>query len=411
MTDDNINNKFIARQAILDRDMNTFAYELLYRKNLDNIFIGTPSEEATPQVIFQNHILGDLPHLCSQKKAFINFDEIAILQNFPLMLDKNTVVVELLETINVTPEVIEVVSSLYKKGYTLALDGYDFLFKWEELLPYISIIKIDRENTSIEQITKLIKAQFVIDRNIKIVVQKVETDEQFQELKQIGIDYFQGFFFHKPELKSGYCLEPVKFNLLQLYAEVCQPFIDFKAVSEIISHDVSLMNGTLRLVNLATEHDRVEITSIKQAVTFLGTEKVKHFIGIIAMSKLSSDCATELLKESLVRAKMMEYLSLSSAFLTIKDFAFITGIVSHLGAILKLPIEQVLMNLPLAKQIKTALVENTGLLYEVLEIAKYYESPNNKQGTSALMDKHGISEDNLIDYYHDSLKWCMATIK
>jgi len=407
----NTNNKFVARQAILDRDLNTFAYELLYRQSLENIFSASIPEQATSQVIFQNHILGDLTNLCLQKKAFINFDEVDILEKLPLMLDKNTIVVELLETINVTPEIVEVVSSLHKSGYTLALDDYDLSLKWEELLPYISIIKVDRENISFEQITQLTKAQYVIDLKIKIVVERVETEEQFHALKQIGIDYFQGYFFHKPEVKSGFFIEPIKFNLLKLFAEVCQPFIDFNKVSEIISHDVSLMNGILRLVNLSTESDRQEITSIKQAVTFLGTEKVKHFIGIVAMSNLSSDCANEVLKESLVRAKMMEYLSDSSTFSNIKDFAFVTGIVSHLDTILRSPLEKILINLPLAQKIKAALLDQKGLLYEALEIAKYYESPDKKQDTHTLMTKHGICEEILINHYHDSLKWCISTIR
>jgi len=407
----NTNNKFVARQAILDRDMNTFAYELLYRKSLENTFSTSNPEQATSQVIFQNHILGDLTNLCLQKKAFINFDEKDILEKLPLMLDKDTIVIELLVSISVTPEILEEVSALHEIGYTLALDDYDFSLKWEALLPFISIIKVDRENISLEKIAQLTNNQFVIDRNIKIVVERVETNEQFQALKQIGIDYFQGYFFHKPEVKSGFCLEPIKFNLLQLFAEVCQPFLDFNTVSEIISHDVSLMNGTLRLVNLSTESDRQEITSIKQAVTFLGTEKVKHFIGVIAMSNLSSDCANELLKESLVRAKMMEHLSNSAAFTDIKGLAFVTGIVSHLDAILRLPLEKILINLPLAKQIKTALVDKKGLLFEALEIAKYYEPSDKKHDTYTLMAKHGICEEILINHYHDSLKWCIATIK
>lgn len=406
-----INNKFVARQAILDRELNTFAYELLYRQSLDNIFSISNAEQATSQVIFQNHILGDLSNLCLQKKAFINFDEAAILEKFPLLLDKNTIVVELLETINVTPELINSVSILHQKGYTLALDDYDFSLKWEKLFPYISIIKVDREDISLDQITELIHSQFVTDRKIKIVVERIETDEQFQTLKQVGVDYFQGYFFHKPEMQAGYCIEPIKLNLLQLFAEVCQPFMDFDTISEIISHDVSLMNGTLRLVNLATEKNRIEINSIKQAVTFLGTEKVKQFIGIIAMSNLSSDCTNELLKESLIRAKMMEYLSFSSAFTQIKNVAFVTGIVSNLSAILKSPLEEILMNLPLAKEIKMALVEQKGLLYEALEISKYYEYSDNEHNIAALMIKHKISEDTLINHYNDSLKWCLATIK
>lgn len=406
---DNIDNKFIARQAILDGNKNTYGYELLYRNSFENFYSCSKEEQATSQVIFQNHIFGDLANLCSQKKAFINFDEKSILAKLPLMLDKNNVIIELLETINVTPDVIKAVAILHKKGYTLALDDYDFSSKWKPLFPYISIIKVDREDISFEKITALKNSKFVSDKKIRIVVERIETHGQFEALTEIGIDYFQGYFFHKPEINSGYFIEPIKLNLLMLFAEVCQPCMDFNVIAKVISQDVSLINGTLKLVNLEAEQTRIEITSIKQAVTFLGAEKIKQFIAIIAMSNLSSDCTSELLTGSLVRGKMMEYISTYPAFSTIKELAFITGIMSHIDAILNCPIEKIIMDLPLAKEIKTALVNKEGLLHEALEIIKHAESFEAQQRIDLIMAKHYIPEDTLLENYHDALKWCTAT--
>jgi len=406
---EDINNKFVARQAIFDHNKNTYAYELLYRNSLDNFYSCSKAEQATSQIILQNHIFGDLTNLCSQKKAFINFDEKSLLEKLPLVLDRNTVVLELLETINVTPDVISAVSALHKKGYTLALDDYDFSPKWEQLFPYISIIKVDREDISFEQIAALKNSQLIADKNIKIVVERIETHEQFNMLIQIGIDYFQGYFFQKPEMNVGHFIKPVKLNLLLLFAEVCQQDMDFYTLAEIISQDVSLINGVLKLVNLETEVNRVEITSIKQAVTFLGADKIKQFIAIITMSNLSSDCNNELLKESLVRGKMMEYISFSPAFLKIRGVAFITGIMSHIGAILNCPLEKIIMELPLAEEIKTALLSKKGVLFEALEIAKHYEFSENQYEACPIMAKHDISEEVLLMNYHDSLKWCLAT--
>jgi len=404
-----INNKFVARQAIFDNQKNTYAYELLYRNSLDNFYNCSKEEKATSQVLLQNHIYGDLPNLCSHKKAFINFDEKSLLEKLPLVLDKNAVVLELLETINVTPDVIKVVSALYNKGYTLALDDYDFSPKWEQLFPYISIIKVDREDISFEQIAALKNSKFIADKEIKIVVERIETHEQFNMLIQIGIDYFQGYFFHKPEVKVGHFIKPIKFNLLRLFPEAFKLDIDFDNLAEIISQDVSLVNGILKLVNLQSEGQRVKITSIKQAVTFLGADKIKQFIAIVALSNLSSDCTNELLKESLVRGKMMEYISFSPAFIKIREFAFITGVMSHIGAILNCPLEEIIMDLPLAEEIKTALVTKSGLLYEALEIVKHYEFVENQHETCSIMTKHDISEEILLMNYHDALKWCLAT--
>jgi len=406
---EDIHNKFIARQAIFDHKKNTYAYELLYRNCLENFYNCSSPEQATSQIILQNHLFGDLSNLCSQKKAFINFDEKSLLAKMPLVLDRNEVVLELLETINVTPDVIKTVSALYNKGYTLALDDYDFSPKWEQLFPYISIIKVDREDISFEQIAALKNSKLVTDKKIKIVVERIETHEQFNMLIQIGIDYFQGYFFHKPEINVGHFIKPVKLNLLRLFAEVYQQDMDFNTIAEIISQDVSLVNGVLKLVNLETEKNRIEITSIKQAVTFLGADKIKQFIAIITMSNLSSDCNNELLRESLVRGKMMEYISFSPAFFKTRGLAFITGIMSHIGAILNFPPEEIIMDLPLAEEIKTALVGKKGILYDALEIVKHYEFSETQYETCPIMAKHDISEEMLLMNYHDSLKWCLAT--
>ncbi|GAW96718.1 MULTISPECIES: EAL and HDOD domain-containing protein [Colwellia] len=404
-----IKNKFVARQAIFDHNQNTYAYELLYRNSLDDFYNCSEPEKASTKIILQNQLYGDLSNLCSQKKAFINFDEKTLLANVPLVLDRNAVVLELLKTINVTPDVIKVVSDLYKKGYILALDDYDFSPKWEQLFPYISIIKVDREDIPFEKIAALKNSKFVADKKIKIVVERIETHQQFNMLIQIGIDYFQGYFFHKPEISVGHFIKPVKLNLLLLFAEVCQLEMNFDTLAEIISQDVSLVNGVLKLVNLEIEKNRVEISSIKQAVTFLGTDKIKQFIAIIAMSKLSSDCNNELLRESLVRGKMMEYISFSPAFLKIRGLAFITGVMSHIGAILNCSLEKIIMDLPLAEEIKTALVNKKGLLHDALEIAKHYEFSDNQYEPCTIMAKHDISEEMLLMNYHDALKWCCAT--
>jgi len=407
----NTNDKFIARQAIFDRTKNTYGYELLYRNSFENFYSCPKEEQATSQVIFQNYILGNLSDLCSQKKAFINFDEKSILAKLPHMLEKDQVIIELLETISVTPEIVQAIEFLYKKGYTLALDDYDFSAKWKAVLPYVSIIKIDREDISFEKIKIFKNSKFVSNRDIKIVVERIETHEQFNQLKEIGIDYFQGYFFHKPEINSGNYIPPTKLNLLRLFSEIYQSSMNFDSIAQIISHDVSLFNGTLKLVNLQSEPNRVEITSIKQAVTFLGADKIKQFIAVIAMSNLSSDCIGELLTSSLVRAKMMEYITVSPSFATIKEFAFITGIMSHIGAILNCSIEEVIINLPLATEIKAALIKEEGLLYEALEITKYFEGIEKEKdnNTTLLLNKHDIPEEELLNNYHNSLKWCVAT--
>tara|TARA_R110002124_G_scaffold207627_1_gene374084 strand:+ start:12094 stop:13305 length:1212 start_codon:yes stop_codon:yes gene_type:complete len=399
--------KFVARQAILDEQSTTIGYELLFRDSLTNAFSESNNDKATSQVIIQNHLLGNLSQICAGKKAFINFHDNSILQKFPLMFDKEMIVVELLETLNISNEIIDVVAELHQKGYTIALDDYDFLPKWDVFFPYISIIKLDLEETSYSDITQLKVKLDNLKLDIKLLVERVETFEQYQKLKSLGVNYFQGYYFHKPELKSGKSISPLKTNLLRLCAEVYKTDTEFNEISKIVSQDVSLASGILKLVNSA---GTVEITSVKQAVSFLGLEKIKQYVAIISMSQLSSDSPNELFAESLVRAKTMESLSLLPPFQSISHLGFITGLLSNLDAILQVEMKRLTNDLPIAPEIKQALLGNETLLTELLVLGKYFETKQPLDSVLTIMEKYDISFDSVLDAYQDSLEWYSLTM-
>jgi len=397
-------NTFIARQAILDSALNTVGYELLFRDNQDSLaylYNKTSPEKATAKVILQNHILGDLSSICFDKKAFINFDEITLLQNAPMLFSANSIVVEIVETTNISDELVFKLSQLHKKGYLIALDDYDFSIKWECLFPYISMIKVDIEQIPFNQIKGLKIRLQNAKSNIKLTAERIETLEQYLTFKALGVDYFQGYFFHKPEMKSGICVPPLKLNLIQLFLEIYKPNLDFEQLAQIISRDVTLVSGILKLVNNASECGQIEIVSIKQAITYLGTNKIKQYVAIISMSTLSSESPSELFNESLIRAKMMELISEDEPFSTLTEMAFLTGILSNIDAILNVPMAEVLRNISLSKEIRLALLDQDGALYDLLTLAKYYEAPN----SSDIESIHNISASTLLTCYQNSLKW------
>lgn len=399
-----ISDTFIARQAILDINLKTIGYELLFRDSLDNVFKESIPEKATSKIILQNHILGNLADVCRGKVAFINFDEFTLLQNSPLLFNPKDIVVEIIETINISDELVFNVSQLHKKGYTIALDDYDFSNKWTCLFPYISIIKVDIEQVSYQQIEDLKKRLLLTKSKIKIIAERIETNEQYQKFKKIDIDYYQGYFFHKPEIKTGKCVSPLKVNLIQLFLEAYKPHLDFDQLTQIISRDVTLVSGILKLVNSAGECGNIEITSIKQAITYLGTNKIKQYVAIISMSTLSSESPPELFVESLIRAKMMELVAEKTPFNHVKEKAFLTGILSNLDAILNLPMQKFVMDFIFSQDIKAALSNQQGALFELLELAKHYEVSHNDDAVS-FVNTNKIPESTLLNCYYESLKW------
>lgn len=401
-------NKFVARQAILDTNRDTFGYELLFRSGFENYFKGEAEDQATSLLILQNHIMGNIEELSLGAMSFINFDERSLLARLPELLNKDKAVIEILETVEVTDKIVSAISTLFDKGYKLALDDYDFKEKWIPLFPFISYIKIDLECITLNQIETLMRSELIETSSIKVLVERVETETQFNTLKEMGVELFQGYFFHKPELVAGYCVEPTKLTLLELFSESCQPVLDYDKLSSIVTHDVGLTNGILKLVNLDFDKSKVEITSIKQAIAYLGEYKVRQFIGIVAMSKLASSTTNELLLESLIRAKTMESISVAGNFKTVNPMAFITGMLSNLGAILKQSDREVIEKLPLHGNVKDALILRKGVLFDLLTIVMSFESKTVSERTNRLIEQYQLNESLLVQEYHKSLKWCLT---
>jgi EAL and modified HD-GYP domain-containing signal transduction protein len=406
----NINNlpmkiSYIARQAILDRNHQTVGYELLFRDSPNNKFPEIDQDIATSKLIIQNHFQGDILSVSLGKLAFLNFTEKCLINKYPLMFDKASIVIELVGHQSATERLLKIVKYYHDKGYQIALSEYDLDDKWDGLFPYISMIKIDTEVTNAKRIRP------IVDRikpfNIKLIAEKVETNYQLQSLAEVGFDYYQGFFYHEPEIIEGQSLAPIKSQMLHLISETFNKPLDFDHIAEIIGHDVNLTLGLLKLVNNVSTGTRIEITSLKQAAAYLGEDKLKQFVTILALSKLTTNKFSEVSKQSLITARLMASLASESAFVEIKDFAFITGLLSSIEVILSMPIDEIVKTMPLAQPIVDALVNHSGLLGELLDLTTNYITGNG-ENIQQLTDLYRLDANFIHKEFVNASNWCKS---
>lgn len=364
-------NTYIARQAILDYKSKTVGYELLFRDSPNNYFPEIDPDMATSKLIIQNHLQGDIKTISMGKLAFINFSEHCLINKYPLMFDKDSIVIELVGQKKPTTRLLKIIKYYHDKGYKIALTEYDVEDHWDVLLPFIAMVKIDIEKINPKRLHPLKAKTKALD--VKLVAEKVETKYQLQSLAEIGFNYFQGYFYHQPEIIKGQALTPIKSHMLNLMSETFNTPLNYGAVAAIIGQDVNLTIGLLKMVNNVSTGARIEITSLKQATAYLGEEKLKQFVSILALSKLASETTDEVSKQALITAKLMVSLaSESNVFKEIKDFAFITGLLSSIEIILSMPIADIMKSMPLAKPIENALVDHTGLLGDLLMLTTNY---------------------------------------
>jgi len=396
-------NTYIARQAILDRNRTTIGYELLFRDSPDNKFPEIDQDVASSKLIIQSHLQGDIRSISMGKPAFINFTEKCLVNKYPMMFDKNTIVIELVGHKTPTERLLKIIKFYHEKGYKIALTEYDLDEKWDVLFPYLSIIKVDIEVVNPKRLHKVLDR--LRDYDVKLAAEKVETNFQVQALAEVGFNYYQGYFYHEPEVVEGQTLAPIKTQMLNLISETFNSPLDYDNIATIISHDVNLTVGLLKMVNNVASSTRVEITSLKQAAAYLGEDKLKQFVTILALSKLTTDKTDEISKQALITAKLMTVLAKEGVFKEISDFAFITGLLSAIEVILSMPINEIIKTMPLATPIEDALVDHSGLLGELLVLTTKYITGNG-DNIHQLIEMYSLDATFIQKEFIAACKWC-----
>ncbi|WP_394224916.1 EAL and HDOD domain-containing protein [Pseudoalteromonas spongiae] len=375
--------QFIARQAILDANKQIFAYELLYRDSDNNAFpVGVTDEQATGRVFFNSLILVGKDKLVANHCAFINLSDTTLLQEIPRLITPDNLVLEIVERSQNIEELLEIVKSLRKQHYKFALDDYDKDPRWEPLLPHMSYVKLELEQPIIKT-TTLVKKLKRLYPKLKIVVERIETYDEFEYLKGAGVDLFQGYFFAKPEMLTYGNVEPSKLVVFDLLKSTTQPNLNFKEIESKIAKDLSLTARVLKLVNARSGLDKQEMKSISQAVVYLGEDTLRQFIRVLALSDLGVDKPSELTKFGLMRARFMS-LFLAPGGNDMAEEGYLIGLMSILGAVLDMDLNTVISEFSLDSNSSGALLNYDGLLGGALKIAMAIEE-NNWQAAEVIL--------------------------
>lgn len=395
---------YVARQPIFDRKKRLNGYELLFRDSLRNVFPGINPHEATSKLLAGSHLNLGLDDITGKHPAYINFPELTLLVRVPQVLPKEQVVVELLEEIQPSPKVVKICRKLKELGYRIALDDFVYKPHWHQILPYVDMIKVDVKASSTKELLAIQKLKFEYD--LVLLAEKVETYEQFRKTLKMGFDLFQGFFFSRPEIIQRKNLNPSQINLIELLGKLGQPDCDFSELDTLIQRDVSITYKLLRFVNSSFFNQQVEISSIKQALTYIGENEFRKFVALLAAANLVESKAEELVKLSVTRAKFCELVTQKQNPEHSSE-AFLMGLLSLISALLDQPIEAIMEKIPLAKPIKDAIVHQQGYLAGYLNLVLNYERAawNN---VSILSSKLGINQNDLPGFYTEAVGWSNA---
>ncbi|OHU86317.1 MULTISPECIES: EAL and HDOD domain-containing protein [Pseudoalteromonas] len=359
--------QYIARQAILDVERKIHAYELLYRDSNNNAFpMGVSDGQATGRMFFNSLMFVGVERLAAGQRAFINLSDESLLQELPNLLKPDNLVVEIVERSKNIPELVKMVAALCKRGYRFALDDYDGNPKWQPLIELMSYIKLEIE-TPIIKTTMMIKKLKRSYPDIKIIVERIETQEHYEFVKNAGADYFQGFYFARPEMLNHGNIEPSKLIVFDLLRCTAKQDLCFREVQERVSKDLSLTARVLKLANSKAGSQKIEMKSISQAVVYLGEDAIRQFVRVLALSELGVDKPAELTKMGLVRAKFMQ-LFLRPGGEEMAEQGYLIGLMSVLDAVLEVELSIIVAEFSLDSSLSSALLSYQGLLGGALQL-------------------------------------------
>ena len=392
----------LARQPIFDREMKVFGYELLFRSGPENVCNHSDGDMATSQVLNSTLNVTGLTALLGGAQGFINFTRQPLLNGDYQLLPSQTTVVELLETVEPDEQVVNACRQVKDRGYTLALDDFIGDYNYKPLLGLVDIIKVDFIDSTVKQRQAFSRAFGGTD--IRLLAEKVETNAEFEEAMELGYAYTQGFFFCEPQIVVRKNISASRSNYMLFLREVSRTDPDFNQVERIVKQEVSLSYKLLQYLNSAALGLGSKVTSIKQALTLLGILPLRRWASLVALTCLGDDKPAELTRVTLVRARFCELLGPDVQLADRQFDLFLLGLMSTLDALLDRPLDELLMELPLALDIKTALLGGAGELGGVLALAVACERgdvPTMATAAGGL----GVTEAQIAAAYRDAILW------
>jgi c-di-GMP-related signal transduction protein len=393
---------FVARQPIFDRNLKVVAYELLFRSGLENMFCETNGDQATSQVIVNSFLIFGIDEIAAGARAFINFTHNLIVNESALVLPHQSIVVEILESVEPDEAVINACKKLKNAGYTLALDDFVYAPQFEPLVELADIVKVDFLVSNPEEREKM--AGFFLSRGIQPLAEKVETHEDFLRALHQGYAFFQGYFFSKPLILSRKDVPAFKLQYLRLLAQINTIEPDFRNLARTVESDVTITYKLLKYINSAAFGLRQKVASVEHALHLLGEEEVRKWASLLTMTNMASDKPAELVVESLIRARFCELAATLARMEDRKSELFMVGLLSQLDAIVDRPLGELLEKINLTADVQDALLNNSGPLRPVFELSVALER-GDWDGLSRLVKNIGLDETKLSEIHAQAVKW------
>ncbi len=402
-------NVYIGRQPIVDTQNKIFAYELLYSDGNQESEIDS-SRFASASVISNVLNRFGTKALLGGRMAFVKIDEKFLMSDIIFSIPNNFFIFSLSENIPMKERVVERIEQLYDKKYTLSVDDIfldtEKIKKYEPVLKQLSYVKIifdsDKKSEDMKRRIALLQAQ-----NIKIVATEIENQKEYVLALNLGCDLFQGYFFAAPNILENTKNDASQMHVLKLYNLLMQD-TNIDEITAEFERNHALTVQLLQFINSAAFHFRGKISSIHHVLTLVGRQPLAKWLMLMIYSKSVSKAGiySPLMLMVKSRTELMENF-LKAIDLNAKSNAlgeaYFVGVLSLVDTIFGAKLSDILDQMYISDAIKSALLEDKGVLGELYVLVRDIEAFN-LAAIEAFSVKHKLSHAKLYGIITESIE-------
>jgi EAL and modified HD-GYP domain-containing signal transduction protein len=392
---------FVGRQPIYRDGVEVFAYELFSRNNELAQAAFAKGDTVAAEALLHEFIDVGLDRVVGPHPAFVNVTRDFILNDYPWLLPKNGVVLQIAG--DTTPEsaLLKSLSQLSRTGYSIALNNFVYRDEIRPLAEMADIVKLNIRSLDRGAVSDHVQALRPL--NVKLLAEEVETHEDYQRCKEAGFDYYEGYFFCKPQVSGDQSLPSNRLSTLHLLSKLQDPDISLSDLERAVAQDVAMSYRILRYLNSPINALPRKVESLRHAISLVGTSLIRRWASVIWLESVE-DKPRELMIMSMVRAHMCQQLGAAMGAKNVDQF-FTAGLLSLLDALLDRPMATILQDLPLIDPVKDALLIRGGTMGEALNCIQAYERCDWEHSSCANLDEKKIREA-----YLSSVAWSRAVI-
>lgn len=400
-------NCLIGRQPILAHNEHIIAYELLFRSmGSANNAVVRDATFSSANVINNTLTNFGIQNLLGEHRGFINLDHELLMSDVLEILPKDQIVLELLESLEVTDQLIERCRNLKQMGFTLALDDHEYSPVYHDLYTVADIVKVDLIQTPLERVPEMV--ELLRPYPLKLLAEKVETRAEFLACRDMNFDYFQGYYFAKPSVLEKKRFAESGVTLLKLMRLLADD-ADTEEIEKHIKTDSSLTFKLLIMANSVAVGVRERVDTVHKAVSIVGRSQIKRWVQLALFASDDTLASVNpLLDMAAVRAGLMEQLARRHAH-TLQDpdapeKAFLTGILSLLERVYNISPEELTSKLNLSDEIRSALISREGFYGKLIVLAEKNESLD-FDALASMLKELGISAEDATASQVESYTW------